>query len=165
MICISFISHNSQEDVCNILEKHLNISYDIEIWLTKQIPDLSFEYLDFPYDLEDCIEFYFSCDDESSAINSIHNLIEKYTINKLDIAIDIYKIGLVFEKYSADKEYKYQVYQEGSTAYEVRVQYRFTDEFMGDDWFDYYDIKDMKHLTDSLQRAIEVGDELLRNLI
>lgn len=165
MICIRFISCNSQADVCNVLEKHLNISLDIEDWLTEQIPDLSFEYLDFPYDMEDCVEFCFCCDNEETAINSIYSLFEKYMINKLDIDVDICKIGLVFEKYSADKNYKYEIYRTSNGVYEVQIQYKFTDELMGDDWFDYCNIKDMKHLTDTMQRAIEIGDELLQNLI
>lgn len=165
MICTRFISHNCQEDVCDLIEKHLNISIGIEDWLAEQISDLFFEDLDFPYDMGDCVEYYFSCDDEETAIDSIHSLIEKYMINELDIDIDVYKIGLIFEKYSEDKEYKYEIYQTSPKIYEVLPMYKFTDEFMGDDWFDYYDIKDMKHLTDDMQKAIEIGEELLRNLI
>ena len=38
------------------------------------------------------------------------------------------------------------------------------DEYMGPDWFTYTYIHDYKHVTDSLERAIEIGREGLRNL-
>lgn len=42
---------------------------------------------------------------------------------------------------------------------------KIADEYMGLSWFDYHDISDMIYLTDALESAIEIGDELLRNLI
>ena len=38
------------------------------------------------------------------------------------------------------------------------------EEYMGPDWFTYTYIHDYKHVTDSLERAIEIGREGLRNL-
>lgn len=35
---------------------------------------------------------------------------------------------------------------------------------MGPDWFAYSDIRDYKHMTDSLENAMEIGREGLRNL-
>ncbi len=71
--------------------------------------------------------------------------------------------NLVHEEYSSDKQYRYQVYKE-DRYFEVWVQKRITDEFMGPDWFTYSDIRDYKHVTDNIENAIEVGREGLRNL-
>lgn len=71
----------------------------------------------------------------------------------------------VFEKYSPNGEYKYIIYKSDVGTYEVWVQRKMTDEYMGPDWFDYCDIQDMRHLTDTLDRAVEIGDEYLRSMI
>ena len=49
--------------------------------------------------------------------------------------------------------------------YEVRARRKITDEYMGNDWFEYTNLHDMMHLTDTLQSALQIGGELLRNLI
>ena len=43
--------------------------------------------------------------------------------------------------------------------FEVCLQKRITDEYMGPDWFTYSDIRDYKHMTDSLENAMEIGRE------
>ena len=72
--------------------------------------------------------------------------------------------NMVYEEYSDNKEYKFEVYKE-KTYFETRVQKRITEECLGSDWFDYRDILDYKHIADSLDRAIEIGRECLQNLI
>lgn len=67
------------------------------------------------------------------------------------------------EEYSFDKQYRYLIYKE-EKYYEVWFQKRITDEYMGPDWFTYSDIRDDKHMTDSLESAMEIGREGLRNL-
>ena len=71
--------------------------------------------------------------------------------------------NLIREEYSSDKQYRYLIYKENK-YFEVWLQERITDEYMGSDWFTYSDIRDYKHTTDSIERAIEVGREGLRNL-
>ena len=71
--------------------------------------------------------------------------------------------NLIQEEYSLDKQYRYLIYKE-EKYYEVWIQKRITDEYMGPDWFTYSDIWDYKHMTDSLENAIEIGREGLRNL-
>lgn len=70
---------------------------------------------------------------------------------------------LIREEYSFDKQYRYLIYKE-EKYYEVWFQKRITDEYMGPDWFTYSDIRDDKHMTDSLESAMEIGREGLRNL-
>lgn len=70
---------------------------------------------------------------------------------------------LIREEYSSDKQYRYLIYKE-EKYYEVWFQKRITDEYMGPDWFTYSDIRDDKHMTDSLESAMEIGREGLRNL-
>lgn len=39
------------------------------------------------------------------------------------------------------------------------------DEYMGSGWFEHTNLHDMAHLTNTLQSALQIGSELLRNLI
>lgn len=71
--------------------------------------------------------------------------------------------NLICEEYSSDNQFRYLIYKE-EKYYEVWLQKRITDENMGPDWFTYSDIRDYKHVTDSLDNAIEIGREGLRNL-
>lgn len=73
------------------------------------------------------------------------------------------KDNIIREEYSSDKKYRYLICQEDK-CFEVWLQKRITDEYMGPDWFTYTYIHDYKHVTDSLERAIEIGREGLRNL-
>lgn len=69
----------------------------------------------------------------------------------------------VREEYSFDKQFRYLIYKE-EKYFELCLQKRITDEYMGPDWFAYSDIRDYKHMTDSLENAMEIGREGLRNL-
>lgn len=71
---------------------------------------------------------------------------------------------LVYEEFSEDKSYKFEVYK-NVNSYEIWVQKRITDEYMGDDWFAYHDISDYMHCADTLERAVEIGKECLRGLV
>ena len=70
--------------------------------------------------------------------------------------------NLIHEEYSSDKQYKFQVYQE-EKYYEVFLQKRITDEYMGPDWFTYSDVRDYKHIADSFDNAMKIGMELEYN--
>lgn len=71
---------------------------------------------------------------------------------------------MVYQEYSANRDYRFEVYicQNG---YEIWVQRKITDDYMGDDWFDYHDISDYMHYADSIERAIEIGRECLHCLV
>ena len=71
----------------------------------------------------------------------------------------------IFEKYSKDKEYRYIIYERDGKIYDVWVQKKTTDEYMGEEWFTYFDIPDSRHLSDTLKRAMEIGDELIKSLM
>lgn len=70
------------------------------------------------------------------------------------------------EKYSATGEYKYEVCRRKDGTYEVYVEKKHTDSdgYMPEGWFQYLPVSDMLHVADTLQRAIEIGDEYLRKL-
>jgi len=70
---------------------------------------------------------------------------------------------LVYEVYSENRDFRFEVYRE-KNYFEVWVQRKITDEYMGPDWFDYHDIADHKHMTDTLDKAIEIGRESLNAL-
>jgi hypothetical protein len=71
--------------------------------------------------------------------------------------------NLICEEYSSDKQYRYLICKK-ENYFEVWLQKRITDEYMGPDWYDYTYIRDYKHVTDTLERAIEIGREGLKNL-
>ncbi len=48
--------------------------------------------------------------------------------------------------------------------YEICILFRETDEYVGRDWFQYTEMNSIAHFTDTLERAIEIGDEELYNL-
>ena len=72
--------------------------------------------------------------------------------------------NVVYEEYSSDKQYRYQVCEE-EKYYVVYLEKRITDEYMGPDWFTYYAVSgDYKSITDDLETAKLIGREGLRNL-
>lgn len=66
----------------------------------------------------------------------------------------------IYVEYSENREYRFEVYYNPG-FYEVWVQRKVTDEYMGPDWFAYYDIPDYAHRADTLERAIETGRECI----
>lgn len=71
---------------------------------------------------------------------------------------------MVYQEYSDDREFRFEVYR-NPNSYEIWVQKKITDEYMGSDWFDYHDISDYMHYADSFERAVEIGRECLKCLI
>lgn len=72
--------------------------------------------------------------------------------------------NLIYDRYSDNRQYKYEVFKRENGLYEICVQFKETDEYMGKDWYQYSDISDISHFTDTLERAIEIGDEKLCKL-
>lgn len=72
--------------------------------------------------------------------------------------------NLVYEEYSQSREYKMEIYL-NDNIYETCILYRETDEYMGRDWFQYIGIDKMRHFSDTLDRAIEIGRECLRSYL
>lgn len=73
---------------------------------------------------------------------------------------------ILYEKYSASGAYKYEVSHRRDGLFEVYVEKKYTDSdgYMPEGWFQYLPISDMLHIADSLQRAIEIGNECLNGL-
>lgn len=74
--------------------------------------------------------------------------------------------NIVYEQYSSSGDYKYEVCRRKDGTFEVYVEKKYTDSdgYMPEDWFQYLPVPDTFHLTDTLQTAIEIGEECLRNL-
>ena len=70
---------------------------------------------------------------------------------------------LIATVYSDDKEYRYEIYDREDGSYQVWIQQKYRDEYMGNDWYDYFDINDYAHITDTVERAHEIGREALDN--
>lgn len=67
---------------------------------------------------------------------------------------------MVYEEYSSDRYYRFEVYQ-CHNFYQIWIQKKVTDDYMGDDWLHYHNISDYMHIADSMERAIEIGRECL----
>ena len=68
-------------------------------------------------------------------------------------------------KYSDDESLRYEIFQRENGLFSVWLQQKCTNDVMGYLWSGYCDIPDRMHLTDTLARAIEIGEEGLRNLM
>ena len=69
----------------------------------------------------------------------------------------------IHEEYSYDGLYRFIVCRK-SDYFEVWVQKRITDEYLDPEEIYFSDISDIKHIADSLERAIKIGRECLNNL-
>lgn len=70
---------------------------------------------------------------------------------------------IVHEEYSYDRLYRFIVCKE-SDHFGVWVQKKVTDEKLDPNGVYYSDIPDIKHTAGNLERAIEIGQECLKNL-
>lgn len=71
------------------------------------------------------------------------------------------KDSVVYQAYSSNKWFRFQGYRKRS--YNVgNVQKEITDTYMGPEWFDYGNLSDDAHYAETLERAIEIGEELWR---
>ena len=70
----------------------------------------------------------------------------------------------ITERYSQYGEYRFEVFDREDGTFQVWVQTKIYDDYMGDDWFDWIDIKDYAHITDTVERALNIGNESLVNL-
>ena len=70
------------------------------------------------------------------------------------------------EAYSPSGGYKYEICRRKDGLFEVYVEKKETDSdgYMPKGWFQYIPVTDMLHIADSLERAVEIGGECLRNL-
>ena len=66
--------------------------------------------------------------------------------------------------YSQNGEYRFEIIDRRNGTFQVWVQQKMCYEYMGDDWFYWGDIKDYAHLTDTVERAFEIGSEAIVNL-
>lgn len=48
---------------------------------------------------------------------------------------------MVYQEYSADNEYRFEIYR-NPNSYEIWVQRKIIDDYMGKEWFDYHDVSD-----------------------
>ena len=69
----------------------------------------------------------------------------------------------IHEEYSYDGRYRFIVCRKPD-YFEVWVQKKITDEYLGPEEVYFSDIPDIKHIADSLERAVEIGQECLNNL-
>jgi len=66
-------------------------------------------------------------------------------------------------RYSHDCGYRYEIIKRPDGTFQVWVQKRIRDEYLGDEGL-WCDTSKMAHITDTCERAEVVGNEILRNL-
>ena len=71
------------------------------------------------------------------------------------------KREFIYEEYTSDKLYRFEICQKDN-SYELWVQKKYTDSTTDNSY--YYDIPDVIHITDSLEKAKEIGREGFRKL-
>ena len=64
-------------------------------------------------------------------------------------------------QYSQDEEYRFEIIDRKNGTFQVWVQSKIRDDYMGEDWFDWRDMRDFAHITDTIERAFEIGNECL----
>ncbi|NFQ10969.1 hypothetical protein FDG75_15720 [Clostridium botulinum] len=77
---------------------------------------------------------------------------------------DVMRDKVVKVRYSNDKNCCYEIVDREDGTFQVWIQKKIVNE-TDDECFYYCDIKDYAHITDSISKAIEIGDEMLRNII
>ena len=78
--------------------------------------------------------------------------------------------NLVYEKYSQNQEFRFQVWQRDNKIFEIIIEHRYYEwYYLGDGDEGYYDFdepcyateKNMLHFADTLEKAIAIGNEEL----
>ena len=75
---------------------------------------------------------------------------------------------LIVEKYSDNEKYRYEIYNFGKNLYRVWLQRLVIDSYSDDDgnFYEdeiYVDMSGYAHIVDTLERAIELGDEAINS--
>ena len=66
---------------------------------------------------------------------------------------------VIYDMYTDDRMFRYEVYKHPNGMYEVCVQSREAEDFAVNEQYLYCDIpEEVTHFTDTLERAIEIGD-------
>ena len=66
---------------------------------------------------------------------------------------------VIYDMYTDDRMFCYEVYKHPNGMYEVCVQSREAEDFAVNEQYLYCDIpEEVTHFTDALERAIEIGD-------
>lgn len=79
----------SLEDVCELVEHHLNCKIDIEDWIAGKVTNLSFDSMDYPYDMDECYDCYFQCQDDNVAAQEVYTLLGKSLIELQTVKFEV----------------------------------------------------------------------------
>jgi len=78
--------------------------------------------------------------------------------------VSLVRDNVLATHFSQDGEFRYEVIDMKNGTLRVWVQKKIYDDYMGNDWFDWCDISDHAHITDTIERAVEIGNEAITNL-
>jgi len=95
MIKVKF-SSKVYDDICDIVEKSLN-SKDIVKWIEAHVPNISFDCMNFPYDMEDCYECYFQSKNDIDVAQKIYKELKKHLAEVNYINVEIWTVNSKLE--------------------------------------------------------------------
>ena len=87
-------------NILPILESGWRENMDFEDWLIENIPSLSFDCMDFPYDDEDCFDCYFTSSSEESDSIAVYRLLKDAAKGS---AVE-FSVSIVDDKFNFIKE-------------------------------------------------------------
>ncbi len=96
MIKVSFFSKNPSDDVCALLERDFTKNMCIEDWLIIKIPSLKFDCMDFPNDLPDRYDCYFTSGSEENDAIDVCRLLKESPVG--------FTVGIVDDNMNFIKE-------------------------------------------------------------
>ena len=88
MIKVQF--YTDDRDVCSIMEEKLTGGIEIEDWLMQHIDGISFDSMNYPYDMEFCYDCYFQSDADELKAKEIRSLFERFSLNKIDVSCTVW---------------------------------------------------------------------------
>lgn len=98
MIKVSFSYDIPGVDVCNILEDISTEHLDIEDWLEKHIPSLSFDCMDVPYDLASFYDCYFRSAEEDDDAKRVFCFLEQKLDGVQNIGFSVHIVNEIMQE-------------------------------------------------------------------
>ena len=92
MIKVSFQSVNALDDVCEILECRMTEQKKVAKWIEESVPDVHFDCMDFPHDLEAFYDCYFRSDADEQNAKKIYDILKQNVENNVFVEFAIFVV-------------------------------------------------------------------------
>lgn len=81
---------DSLKDACLLIEDYLAVGLGVDDWLEIQVPNLSFDSMDYPFDMVDCYDCYFQCKDDITDSQNVNTILSQSLQGCADLQFEIY---------------------------------------------------------------------------